>query len=65
MAKWLCADCGAKRGVYRLTTGDWHKGRCDLCGESKPLTECADYGYTGAAVRVVRGGAKGPAGGKA
>ena len=45
---WVCLDCvfgrcrGRKNGQGVST---WHQGKCDVCGETKFVTEARDFGY--------------------
>lgn len=43
--EWICADCGEKNGRKECNIATWHEGKCDLCGEDKPVTEPRDFGY--------------------
>lgn len=40
-----CHDCGKKYGEYSVGCSSTWQGKCDVCGESKPVTETRDYGY--------------------
>ena len=40
-----CSDCGKKYGVYSVGCSSVWEGKCDVCGETKPVTEARDYGY--------------------
>jgi len=52
---WVCVDCGNKArdemnkgGVKhcgRAMMSTWHNGKCDVCGETKEVTEPRDFGY--------------------
>ena len=53
-SNWVCADCGQLWGRWwegETYTGPthhcatYHVGKCDVCGEEKPVTEARDYGY--------------------
>jgi hypothetical protein len=47
---WVCIDCGMKYG-RRITPNHlatFHIGRCEVCGETKPVTEPRDFGYLNA-----------------
>jgi len=41
----LCKDCGKKYGEYSVGCSSVWEGECDVCGETKPVTEKRDYGY--------------------
>lgn len=40
-----CKDCGQKYGVYSVGCSSTWMGKCDVCGEEKPVTEARDYAY--------------------
>lgn len=40
-----CSDCGSKYGVYSVGCSSVWNGKCDVCGEVKPITEARDWGY--------------------
>lgn len=41
----VCKDCGSKYGEYSVGCSSVCEGKCDVCGETKPVTEARDYGY--------------------
>lgn len=41
----VCRDCGAKYGEYSVGCSSVWEGECDVCGETKGVTEARDYGY--------------------
>jgi len=41
----VCQDCGRKYGVYSVGCSSVWEGVCNVCGETKPVTEARDYGY--------------------
>lgn len=41
----VCKDCGSKYGVYSVGCSSTWMGKCDVCGETKGVTETRDYGY--------------------
>lgn len=41
----VCKDCGSKYGEYSVGCSSIWEGKCDVCGETKPVTEARDYGY--------------------
>jgi hypothetical protein len=41
----VCHDCGKKYGVYSVGSSSTWVGECDVCGETKGVTETRDYGY--------------------
>ena len=40
-----CFECGHKYGVYSVGCSSVWEGKCDVCGETKPITETRDFGY--------------------
>jgi hypothetical protein len=40
-----CFDCGDKYGVYSVGCSSVWEGKCDVCGETKNVTETRDYAY--------------------
>lgn len=47
---WVCYDCGMRLGRREYGDGEmksstWHTGRCDVCGETKSVTEPRDFGH--------------------
>jgi ribosomal protein S27E len=40
-----CFDCGHKYGVYSVGCSSVWEGKCDVCGETKPITETRDFAY--------------------
>lgn len=45
--EWVCKDCAYKAGGVspRGMVSTFHRGKCDVCGEIKSVTEPRDYGY--------------------
>jgi len=41
----VCRDCGTKYGEYSVGCSSVWQGECDVCGETKGVTEKRDYGY--------------------
>jgi vacuolar-type H+-ATPase subunit I/STV1 len=41
----VCKDCGKKYGEYSAGCSSVWEGECDVCGETKGVTEARDYGY--------------------
>jgi len=41
----VCKDCGSKYGVYSVGCSSTWVGKCDVCGETKGVTETRDWGY--------------------
>jgi hypothetical protein len=46
-----CHDCGKKYGEYSVGCSSTWEGKCDVCGETKPVTEVRDYGYFAKGIR--------------
>ena len=49
-----CFDCGHKHGVYSVGCSSVHESKCDVCGETKPVTEARDFGYFIAGIRKLK-----------
>jgi hypothetical protein len=47
----VCRDCGLKYGVYSVGCSSVWEGVCNVCGETKPITETRDYGYLMTGIR--------------
>ena len=41
----VCQDCGAEWGVYSVGCSSVWQGICQVCGETKGITEARDYAY--------------------
>ena len=56
----VCRDCGFKYGVYSVGCSSTWVGTCDVCDETKGVTEARDYGYLVTGIRKLKleGGAK-------
>lgn len=52
----VCSDCGGKYGVYSVGCSSVWEGDCDVCGESKPVTEARDYAYLITGIRKLSRG---------
>jgi hypothetical protein len=44
-AEVVCKDCGSKYGHYSVSCSSTWMGKCNVCGEEKPITEVRDWGY--------------------
>lgn len=43
---WVCFDCGLKASKGRsFKCSCVHKGKCDVCGKIKPVTQPRDFYY--------------------
>ena len=47
----VCRDCGLKYGVYSVGCSSVWEGVCNVCGETKPITETRDYAYLMTGIR--------------
>ena len=47
----VCRDCGLKYGVYSVGCSSVWEGVCNVCDETKPITEARDYGYLVTGIR--------------
>ena len=43
--KWICSLCGKKYSKKQFQISTWHKGVCDVCGETADVTEPRDFYY--------------------
>ena len=44
-AEEVCSDCGKKYGKYSVGCSSMWLGTCDVCGQTKEVTEVRDWGY--------------------
>ena len=44
-AETVCKDCGSKYGKYSVGCSSMWEGTCDVCDQTKPVTEVRDWGY--------------------
>ncbi len=54
-AEVTCHDCGKKYGKYSVGCSSTWQGKCDVCGETKGVTETRDYGYFAKGIRELNG----------
>ena len=47
----VCRDCGLKYGVYSVGCSSVWEGVCNVCDETKPVTETRDYAYLMTGIR--------------
>ena len=40
-----CHQCGDKYGVYSVGCSSVWEGKCDVCGQTKTITETRDWAY--------------------
>jgi hypothetical protein len=57
----VCRDCGFKYGVYSVGCSSSWEGTCDVCDETKGVTEARDYGYLITGIRKLKLEGKDPA----
>lgn len=50
----VCRDCGLKYGVYSVGCSSVWEGVCNVCGETKPITETRDYAYLMTGIRKLK-----------
>jgi len=51
----VCSDCGTKYGKYSVGCSSQWEGTCDVCGETKGVTEVRDYGYLAKGIAELNG----------
>lgn len=44
-AETVCKDCGSKYGKYSVGCSSMWESTCDVCDQTKPVTEVRDWGY--------------------
>jgi ribosomal protein S14 len=49
-----CFDCGRKYGVYSVGCSSVWEGKCDVCGETKSITESRDFAYFVTGIRKLK-----------
>ena len=49
-----CFDCGTKYGVYSVGCSSVYEAVCDVCGETKPITEARDFAYFMTGIRKLK-----------
>lgn len=49
-----CFDCGQKYGVYSVGCSSVYESVCDVCGETKPITETRDFAYFVTGIRKLK-----------
>jgi hypothetical protein len=50
----VCKDCGQAYGKYSVGCSSTYEGRCEVCGETKPVTEVRDWGYLAKGIAMAR-----------
>jgi hypothetical protein len=41
----VCKECGSKYGHYSVSCSSTWMGKCNVCGEERPVTEVRDWNY--------------------
>ena len=54
----VCRDCGSKYGKYSVGCSSTWVGTCEVCGETKGVTEVRDWGYLGKGIQELKGTVK-------
>lgn len=49
-----CFDCGRQYGVYSVGCSSVYESKCDVCGETKQITETRDFGYFITGIRKLK-----------
>lgn len=49
-----CFDCGKTYGVYSVGCSSVYESKCDVCGETKPITETRDFAYFITGIRKLK-----------
>ena len=49
-----CFDCGKKYGVYSVGCSSVYEGTCNVCGETKRITETRDFAYFFPTIRKLK-----------
>ena len=52
-AEVVCKDCGSKYGDYSVGCSSTWEGKCNVCGENKPVTEIRDWGYLDKGIKLL------------
>ena len=50
----VCGDCGTEFGVYSVGCSSTWEGKCDVCDETKFVTEARDYAYLMTGIRKLK-----------
>ena len=54
----VCRDCGMKYGKYSVGCSSTWEGTCEVCGETKGVTEVRDWGYLSKGILELQGKVK-------
>ena len=49
-----CFDCGKEFGVYSVGCSSVYEAKCDVCEETKRITEARDFGYFITGIRKLK-----------
>ena len=49
-----CFDCGKTYGVYSVGCSSVYESKCDVCDETKPITETRDFAYFITGIRKLK-----------
>lgn len=49
-----CFDCGQQYGVYSVGSSSVYEAVCDVCGETKRITEARDFAYFVTGIRKLK-----------
>ena len=49
-----CFDCGRKYGVYSVGCSSVYESTCNVCGETKPITETRDFAHFITGIRKLK-----------
>ena len=49
-----CFDCGKQYGVYSVGCSSVYEAKCDVCDETKPITETRDFAYFVTGIRKLK-----------
>lgn len=50
----VCSDCGSTYGKYSVGVSSTWEGQCEVCGETKGVTEVRDWGYLAKGIALAK-----------
>ena len=50
----VCRDCGSTYGKYSVGVSSTWEGQCEVCGETKGVTEVRDWGYLAKGIALAK-----------
>lgn len=50
----VCSDCGSTYGKYSVGVSSTWEGQCQVCGETKGVTEVRDWGYLAKGIALAK-----------